>query len=65
MKISSQKIDIQEILHSPWQLEHFLVLAEPTNNLAVRLIVGLLQCGQLYIEIPFLITGAFIISISD
>jgi hypothetical protein len=45
-------MDIQEMLQPPLQFEHLLVLAEPIKNLLLRLIVGLLQCGQLYMNIP-------------
>ena len=47
------------MLQSPSQLEHFLTPAEPTKSLAIRLIVGLLQCGQLYISIPYQITAIY------
>ena len=53
IKIISHNIEIQEILQSPLQLEHFAVLAEPIKNLVTRLIVGLLQCGQLYMRYSF------------
>lgn len=50
--IDTQSMDIQEMLQPPLQFEHLLVLAEPIKNLLLRLIVGLLQCGQLYMNIP-------------